>query len=317
MSRPTLQQLGYLVALADEGNFRRAAQACFVSQPALSTQIKELERRLGATLIERTPRGALLTPAGRIAAQHARQVLQMVDDLAAAVDADGAELTGAVDLGVIPTLAPYILPTVVPVLTRRHPRAELRVRELRTEVLLDELAGGAIDIGLIATSDTPAGVVHQPLAPDPFLLATSEHDDLADGLEPVSLDALTSKAVLLLEDGHCLRDQALDVCRLAGASEKSEFRATSLETLRQMVAAGVGVTLLPTLAVKPPVARSRDIRLLPFEDADPPSRRIGMAWRRSSARAGILQELAGVFRSLPPELLAPPAAAVEQDAATG
>jgi LysR family hydrogen peroxide-inducible transcriptional activator len=119
----------------------------------------------------------------------------------------------------------------------------------------------------------------------------------------------------LLEDGHCLRDQALDVCRLSGASEKTEFQATSLETLRQMVAAGVGVTLLPTLAVKPPVARSGDIRLLPFDDAQPPSRRIGMAWRRSSARADILQRLAGVFRGLPPALLAPPPAAVEQDAA--
>jgi len=126
---------------------------------------------------------------------------------------------------------------------------------------------------------------------------------------------LADERLLLLEDGHCLRDQALDVCRLSGASEKTEFQATSLETLRQMVAAGVGVTLLPTLAVKPPVARSGDIRLLPFDDARPPSRRIGMAWRRSSARADILQRLAEVFRSLPPALLAPPPAAVEQDAA--
>jgi LysR family hydrogen peroxide-inducible transcriptional activator len=293
MSRPTLQQLGYLVALADEGNFRRAAQACFVSQPALSTQIKELERRLGATLIERTPRGALLTPAGRIAASQAREVLQLVDDLAAAVDGDGIELTGAVDLGVIPTLAPYILPTVVPVLTKRHPRAELRVRELRTEVLLDELASGGLDIGLIATSETPAGVVHRPLVPDPFLLATSAGDDLASGSGPVSLDALTARSVLLLEDGHCLRDQAQSVCDLVDASTRTIYD-TSLATLVQMVAAGQGVTLLPTSAAPVEARPGNGIVTRHFHDPEP-SRTIGLVWRGSSPRAPHYAELADLL----------------------
>lgn len=296
MTRPTLQQLGYLVALADEGNFRRAAQACFVSQPALSTQIKELERRLGATLIERTPRGALLTPTGRIAAAQARTVLQLVDDLAAAVDADGAELTGNLDLGVIPTLAPYVLPTVVPALTARHPRADLRVRELRTEVLLDALAAGDLDVGLIATSDTPAGVVHRPLVPDPFLLATSASDDLARGDGPVAIDALTARPVLLLEDGHCLRDQAQSVCDLVDATTRTIYD-TSLSTLVQMVAAGQGVTLLPTSAAAVEARPGNGIVTRRFDDPEP-SRTIALVWRGSSPRAAHYDELAGLLTAV-------------------
>lgn len=290
MARPTLQQLSYLVAIADEGNFRKAAQTCFVSQPALSTQIKELERRLGATLIERTPRGAVLTPAGRVAVGDARRVLQIVDDLVAAVDADQEEIAGELALGVIPTLAPYVLPTAVPVLTGRHPHAELRVRELRTDVLLDELANGSLDLGLVATSEMPAGIVHQPLVPDPFLLATSASDALGGEVGTVSVGVLAERPVLLLEDGHCLRDQAQSVCDLVSANTRTVFD-TSLSTLVQMVAAGQGVTLLPTSAAAVEARPGNGIVTRHFEDPEP-SRTIALVWRASSPRAGHYRDLA-------------------------
>lgn len=293
MSRPTLQQLSYLVAIADEGNFRKAAQTCFVSQPALSTQIKELERRLGALLIERTPRGAVLTPAGRVAAAEGRRVLQIVDDLAAAVDADQQDIAGELALGVIPTLAPYVLPTVVPVLTDRHPRAELRVRELRTEVLLDELANGALDLGLVATSETPTGIVHHPLVPDPFLLATSASDELGEEAGPVSVGVLAERPVLLLEDGHCLRDQAQSVCDLVSAHTRTVFD-TSLATLVQMVAAGQGITLLPSSAAAVEARPGNGIVTRRFDDPEP-SRTIALVWRASSPRAVHYRGLADLF----------------------
>ena len=267
-------------------------------------------------LVERAPRKVMLTPAGEEMVARARRVLAEVEQMKEAARRTQDPEAGSIRLGIFPTLGPYLLPHAMPRLRRRFPRLELLLVEEKTPVLLERLQQGRLDAALLALPLHDEQLHVEPVFEEPFVLAVPAGHRLA-GAASITMDRLADERLLLLEDGHCLRDQALDVCRLAGASEKSEFRATSLETLRQMVAAGVGVTLLPTLAVKPPVARSRDIRLLPFEDADPPSRRIGMAWRRSSARAGILQELAGVFRSLPPELLAPPAAAVEQDAATG
>lgn len=311
-----LRDLQYLVALAEHRHFGRAAAASFVSQPTLSTQIRKLEEELGVVLVERAPRKVMLTPAGEEMVARARRVLAEVEQMKEAARRTQDPEAGSIRLGIFPTLGPYLLPHAMPRLRRRFPRLELLLVEEKTPVLLERLQQGRLDAALLALPLHDERLHVEPLFEEPFVLAVPAGHRLADA-SSISMDGLADERLLLLEDGHCLRDQALDVCRLAGASEKSEFRATSLETLRQMVAAGVGVTLLPTLAVKPPVARSRDIRLLPFEDADPPSRRIGMAWRRSSARAGILQELAGVFRSLPPELLAPPAAAVEQDAATG
>lgn len=294
MARPTLQQLSYLVALADERHFGRAAQACFISQPALSSQIKELERRLGSVLVERTSRGVLMTPAGERAVAAARQVLQLVDDFVATIDADNHELSGVVNLGVIPTLAPYVLPTVVPVVKGGNPRVDLRVRELRTEALLDELAAGALDLGLVASGDTLPGLVHEPLAIDTFMLATSERSELADAGDPVGIDALRSHPVLLLEDGHCLRDQAIAVCELADAATSTVYD-TSLATLVQMVAAGQGVTLLPASAAGVEARKGNGITTLRF-DAPPPSRTIALAWRSTSPRAQRYRALADALR---------------------
>ena len=311
-----LRDLQYLVALADHKHFGRAAAASFVSQPTLSTQVRKLEEELGVVLVERAPRKVMLTPAGQDMVARARRVLAEVEQMKEAARRTQDPEAGSIRLGIFPTLGPYLLPHVMPLVRERFPRLELLLVEEKTPVLLERLEQGKLDAALLALPLHDEQLHVEALFEEPFVLAVPAAHRLA-GAGSLAMAELADERLLLLEDGHCLRDQALDVCRLAGAGERSEFRATSLETLRQMVAAGVGVTLLPTLAVKPPVAHSGDIRLLPFDDAEPPSRRIGMAWRRSSARAGILHGLAEVFRVLPPGLLAPPAAAVEQQAASG
>jgi LysR family hydrogen peroxide-inducible transcriptional activator len=311
-----LRDLQYLVALADHRQLGRAAAARLVSQPTLSTQIRTLEEELGVVLVERAPRQVMLTPVGKDMVERARRVLSEVEQMKEAARRTQDPEAGSVRLGVFPTLGPYLLPHVMPALRARFPRLELLLVEEKTPVLLERLHAGKLDAALLALPLHDEQLEVEFLFEEPFLLAVPSGHRLANA-GSMTMSDLADERLLLLEDGHCLRDQALDVCRLAGASEKSEFRATSLETLRQMVAAGVGVTLLPTLSVKPPVARSDDISVLPFAGDHPPSRRIGMAWRRSSARAGILHALAEVFRSLPPALFATPVAAVEQDVASG
>ncbi len=309
-----LRDLQYLVALADHRHFGRAAAASFVSQPTLSTQIRKLEDELGVALVERAPRKVMLTPAGREMAERARRVLAEVEQMKEAARRSRDPEAGSVRLGIFPTLGPYLLPHVVAAVRERFPRLELLLVEEKTPVLLERLREGKLDAALLALPLHDDQLHVEFLFEEPFLLAVPAHHRLADA-GPLTVDALAGERLLLLEDGHCLRDQALDVCRLAGAGEKAEFRATSLETLRQMVAANVGVTLLPALAVQPPVAASPDIALLPFSGADRPSRRIAMAWRRSSAMAGFLPALAEVFRGLPPELLAADGPPAPRDAA--
>ena len=299
-----LRDLQYLVALADHRHFGRAAAACFVSQPTLSTQIRKLEEDLGVTLVERAPRKVMLTPAGRDMASRARRVLAEVEQMKEAARRTQDPEAGSVRLGIFPTLGPYLLPHVVPRLRTRFPNLEFLLVEEKSAVLLERLHDGRLDGALLALPLHDEALHVEFLFEEPFVLAVPSGHRLAEA-GTLALADLAEERLLLLEDGHCLRDQALDVCRLAGASEKPEFRATSLETLRQMVAAHVGVTLMPALSVKPPVARSEDIRLVPFSDP-PPSRRIAMAWRRSSALAGLLSNVAEVFRDLPPDLFSAP-----------
>jgi LysR family hydrogen peroxide-inducible transcriptional activator len=256
----------------------------------------------------------MLTPAGREMAERARRVLAEVAQMKEAARRSRDPEAGTVRLGIFPTLGPYLLPHVVPRLRERFPRLELLLVEEKSPVLLERLHEGRLDAALLALPLHDESLHVEFLFEEPFLLAVPVRHRLA-GAPSLGLGDLADERLLLLEDGHCLREQALDVCRLAGASEKTEFQATSLETLRQMVAAHVGVTLLPVLSVKPPVARSEDIALVPFRDP-PPSRRIAMAWRRSSAMAGFLGELAQVFRGLPPALFEPPAE-VEPEARNG
>ena len=303
-----LRDLRYLVALADHRHFGKAAAACFVSQPTLSTQIRKLEDELGVAVVERAPRKVMLTPAGRELAERARRIVDEVEQMKEAARRSRDPEAGSVRLGLFPTLGPYLLPHVVPRIRARFPRLELLLVEEKSDVLLSRLREGRLDAGLLALPLHDDQLHAEFLFEEPFLLAVPGAHPLA-GRDALSLHDLSHEKLLLLEDGHCLRDQALDVCRLAGTGEKTGFQATSLETLRQMVAANVGVTLLPTLAVKPPVARSHDIRLLPFRD-DAPSRRIAMAWRRSSAMHDFLLKLAQVFRDLPADLLAPATEAI-------
>lgn len=300
-----LRDLKYLVALADHQHFGRAAAASFVSQPTLSTQIRKLEVELGVSLVERAPRRVMLTPIGRDIAERARKVTADVEQMAEIARRSQDPEAGTVRLGLFPTLAPYLLPHVLPNLRRRFPRLELLLVEEKTDAILARLRDGRLDAGLLALPIHDDQLHVEPLFDEPFLLAVPRQHPLA-GHGSLQLHDLDDQHLLLLEEGHCLRDQALDVCRLAGADERDGFRATSLETLRQMVASGVGITLLPMLAVQPPVPVSTDIALLPFR-GEAPHRRIAMLWRRSSAMAAFLQQLAAEFRKLPTALLRPPA----------
>jgi len=295
-----LRDLKYLVALADHRHFGRAAAASFVSQPTLSTQIRKLEDELGVSLVERAPRKVMLTPAGRDIAERARRVIAEVEQMKEAARRSQDPEAGTVRLGLFPTLGPYLLPHVVPRIRERFPRLELLLVEEKSDVILAQLREGRLDAGLLALPVHDDQLHAEFLFEEPFVLAVPETHPLAKKAS-LSLKDLAHERLLLLEDGHCLRDQALDVCALAGTGERSGFQATSLETLRQMVAANVGVTLLPALAVKPPVARSENIHLLGFRDSKP-SRQIAMVWRRSSAMAEFLRQLAQVFRELPQEL---------------
>ncbi|AXK72597.1 LysR family transcriptional regulator [Lysobacter sp. TY2-98] len=300
-----LRDLKYLVALADHRHFGRAAQASFVSQPTLSTQIKKLEEELGVALVERAPRRVMLTPVGRDVAERARGVIAEVDQMVEVARRSRDPEAGSVRLGLFPTLGPYLLPHVLPGVRERFPRLELLLVEEKTDQILQRLRDGRLDAGILALPVHDDQLRVEPLFDEPFVLAAPKSHPIAKH-ESLHGDDLRDADLLLLEEGHCLRDQALDVCRLAGAGERAGFRATSLETLRQMVAAGVGMTLLPMLAVQPPVPPSSDLALVPFS-GDVPHRRIAMVWRRSSAMGDFLERLAAEFKRLPDELLAPPA----------
>lgn len=297
-----LRDLRYLVALADHKHFGRAATASFVSQPTLSTQIRKLEDELGVALVERAPRRVMLTPVGREIAERARKVIGDVAQMSEIARRSRDPEAGTVRLGLFPTLAPYLLPHVLPAVRKRFPRLELLLVEEKTDAILARLRDGRLDAGILALPVHDDQLHIEPLFEEPFVLAVPRAHRLATRDTPLSLAELDHEHLLLLEEGHCLRDQALDVCRLAGADERDGFRATSLETLRQMVAAGVGITLLPMLAVQSPVPPSPDIRLLPFR-GKPPSRALAMVWRRSSAMGAFLEQLAQQFRTLDSSLL--------------
>ncbi|MGN6728537.1 MAG: DNA-binding transcriptional regulator OxyR [Rhodanobacteraceae bacterium] len=296
-----LRDLRYLVALAEHRHFGRAATASHVSQPTLSTQIRKLEEELGVTLVERTPRRVLLTETGREIVARARDVLHEVEQIRGIARRTRDPEAGSVRLGIFPTLGPYLLPHVVPEVRKRFPKLELLLVEEKTGEVLRRLREGKLDAGVLALPIHDDTLQSEFLFEEPFLLAAPKDHPLAQR-SALKLADLEDQSLLLLEDGHCLRDQALEVCRMAGAGEKTGFRATSLETLRQMVAADVGVTLLPVLAVKPPVAHAQSMKLIEFRGRAP-SRRIAMVWRKSSALAPFLKRLAQVFRELPRELL--------------
>ena len=297
-----LRDLKYLVALADCKHFGRAAAACFVSQPTLSTQIKKLEDELGIALVERAPRKVMLTPAGREAAIRARAIVAEVEHMKEAARRSQNPEAGTLRLGIFPTLAAYILPHVIPTIRQRFAQLELLLVEEKSHLLLAQLREGRLDAALIALPVYEEQFHKEFLFEEPFVLALPRSHRLATA-QTVSLDDLANERLLLLEDGHCMRDQALDVCQVAGATEKPEFQATSLETLRQMVAANVGITLLPLLAIKPPIPMIPQLRFVGFTGSHPPSRQIALIWRKTSAMTDCLVRFSTIFKELPAELL--------------
>jgi LysR family transcriptional regulator, hydrogen peroxide-inducible genes activator len=299
-----LRDLKYLVALAEHRHFGRAAEASFVSQPTLSAQIRKLEDQLGVQLIERTSRGALLTRVGAKVAERARAVLGEIQAMKDLARAESEPESGTLVLGVFPTLAPYYLPHVVPLLRARFPRLQLYLVEEKTDELLARLERGDLDAAVLAQPIDNDALASEFLFEEPFVFATPRAQH-AQGQRTLRSEELKDQHLLLLEEGHCLRQQALDVCERVGAAEEQGFRATSLETLRQMVAAGMGSTLLPLLATRPPVAANPDVAILRFRGRVP-SRSLALFWRRTSARSEFLAQVAGVLADLPEGLLKEP-----------
>lgn len=282
MDRPSIRQLECLVAVADQGSFRRAAGTLGISQPALSAQVQLAEDLLGVQVFERDRRSVLITPAGEEVVARARDALASVDAVAEAARRRGEPLVGPLRLGVIPTVAPYWLPALLPAVRAKYPRLELILREEQTHRLLAQLGAGQLDVALlaipIAGDFTTAEVAHET-----FVVAAPRGAPVLKKRHKLAASDLDDQTVLLLEDGHCLRDQALAVCERGGAVEAMELRATSLPTLVQMVAGGMGVTLLPEAAADALVQPKGPIEVARFQ-APPPGRTLGLAWRTSSAR---------------------------------
>lgn len=292
MERPTLRQLEYFVAVAEEGTFVAAAERVHVSQPALSAQIAELEQRLGLTLFERGRHGATVTPEAVALVVAARRVLDEADQLARLASDRHGDLVGELRLGVIPTIAPYLLPVVVAEIRRRYPDAALVLRERRTAELVAELREGVVDLALLAAPvpELDATLDAVELARDPFVLALPEgHPFAGSGRLPRS--AMAGLPMLLLEDGHCLRAHAEQACAIVGASPLGSIHATSLASLCQMVAAGMGATLLPVSAIAVEARPGTGLTTRPLREPAP-YRTIVLAWRRASPRGEHYSRLA-------------------------
>lgn len=294
MHLPTLRQLEFLCAVADNGSFSKAAEACHVTQPTLSAAIKEVEGQLGVQLIEREARGASLTQAGEAAVERARSILSDTADLVSAAQQAGAPLTGAFRLGAIPTIAPFLLPKTLKALRAAHPSLKLYLREDQTDRLLEALRARKLDAALIALPWEASGVETMDLGEDEFLLVAPTGHDLTDRTDLKSTDLL-DEDVLLLEDGHCLRDHALSICRLPSKRGGADVTATSLPTLVHMVAGGLGVSLLPKLAIDAGVTSGADVDLKAFE-TPLIGRRIGIAWRTGSPRASEAKMIGEIVR---------------------
>jgi LysR family hydrogen peroxide-inducible transcriptional activator len=277
----TLRQLRYLSALAEHRHFGRAAAACAVTQPALSMQIRELEKLLGIELVERRPGEVALTQIGAEVARRGDRMLAAARDLVDFARHRGRLLTGRLQLGVIPTLAPYVLPKILPVVQRRYPDLRIELRETQTRPLIDELAHGTLDVVMLALPIGEADIETIHLFDDPFLLAVPAGDPRPERAR-VAPREIDPQRLILLEEGHCLRDQALAYCGTERRDAPMSLGATSLATVMQMVANGYGVTLVPRVAVDVEV-RDERVKLLRFAEPEP-GRTIGLAWRRTSPR---------------------------------
>ena len=282
-----LKDLRYLVAVADTRHFGRAAEKCFVSQPTLSAQLKKLEDYLGVQLIERQPKNVSLTEAGEQIVSRARRMLEASEEVVTLARAHRDPLAGRLRLALLPTIGPYLLPRVSQPIRKGLPRLELRLYEYQTEQILERLESGEIDLGILALPIDADGFDTRELFTEPFVVAMPDQHRLSKR-DTVKIDDLNGETLLLLEDGHCLRDQALEVCSRIALHEKQDFRATSLETLRQMVATGAGLTLLPELASRGAYGNAKGVTIRPF--AKPaPVRHVGAVWRKTTARGPAIE----------------------------
>jgi len=286
-----LRDIKYLLAVAEYRHFGKAAEVCHVSQPTLSMQLKKLEETLGVVLFERNNRKVMLTKTGTLVVERARAVEYAVDQMLAAARSAKDPMAGEITLGAFPTLAPYLLPYIMPAITRGFPALSVNLTEEKTDILLTRLGAGQIDCALIALPVHIPGIETIKLFDEPFLLAVSQ-DHALTRHKNIHTDDLEGHTLLLLDEGHCLREQALSVCQRIGAQESQHFRATSLETLRQMVASGTAMTLMPALAARP----TKGVQYLPF--IKPPSRQIALCYRKTTARQALMQKLADTIKQM-------------------
>ncbi len=277
----TLRQLRYFEALARAKHFGIAADQCAVTQPALSMQVKELERELGLHLVERRGNSVALTPVGQEIAERAEGILGQVRELSELARQHHGVLAGPIRLGIIPSVAPYLLPAILTALDRDYPELDLQIRETQTDMLMDELMRGELDVVLVALPVQNAQLESMPLFDDRFLIAV-QAQEAGRWNAPDLRERIGQERLLLLEEGHCLRDQALQYCQIANMQARKALGAASLTTIMQMVAAGHGITLLPELCAATEVDRRR-VALIPFPE-DPPMRTLGLVWRRTSGR---------------------------------
>ncbi len=289
MINVTLRQLRYFDALARHRHFGRAAEACAVSQPALSMQIKEMEQALGGALLERNARQFALTTFGEELLQRVRDILRSVDELGDFARAARDRLAGRLRVGMIPTIAPYLLPEVIANLKRMHPELDIHVRETLTPKLIKEVAEGRLDTAIVALPVSEPSLTEVALFTENFLLVRPGE---AEGTPVPSREMLREMRLLLLEEGHCFRDQALSFCNMQSSPPREVLDASSLSTLVQMVSAGIGVTLIPEMAV-PVETRSAPVSVARFKDPQP-SRTIGMIWRKTSPLARQLLQISEV-----------------------
>ncbi len=289
-----LRELEYLVAVDEECHFNRAAERCFVSQPTLSGQLKKLEQELGVMLIERNTRKVSMTDAGTAVARQARKILKEVKAIKEITQSFDDPMAGELQVGLIPTIAPYLLPEIIPELNKNFPQLTLWLHEHLTAILLEKLKNADLDLLILALPVDTDEFSEIDLFKEAFWLAVPTYKTLSRK-NIIKMRDLNEQEMLLLEEGHCLRGQALDVCFTAGATENKAFRATSLETLRYMVSEGIGMTLLPELAVPKKRHPSDTINYIPFSEPKP-TRRIGMLYRKGSYREETYQKIAQVIK---------------------
>ena len=290
-----LRDLQYLIAVEEELHFNKAAERCFVSQPTLSGQIKKLEEELGVLLIERSNRRVIMTSAGKAVTNQARRILSEARALKDIAQSYENPLAGEIHVGLIPTIAPYLLPIIMPLLRNNCPKLKLWLHEQQTNNLLEKLHNGDLDLLILALPTRSDEFAELNLFDEAFWLAAPRSHPLAE-FSKIQLSDLNNQEMLLLEEGHCLRGQALEVCFSAGAKEKGEFQATSLETLRHMVGEEMGMTLMPELAITKPIRKNNPVSYIPFTDPQP-TRRIGMLYRRNSYRNELYETIQRIIKT--------------------